>query len=66
MIPTPAPSRVAPAPAPVKVVQSAEMIGTSGIKAIFAIQGQLFFSLAPESPAEAQQINAALHTLAQP
>lgn len=61
---TPAkPNPGTPAAPPVRIIQAAEMTDTVGSKAIFTVAGILFTSLMPETPAEAQKINATIHDL---
>lgn len=60
MLTTPKPSPAPGAGVPVRVIQSAEMIDTHGVKAIATINGVIFSSSTPASPQDAQTINAAL------
>jgi hypothetical protein len=65
MIPTQHTRAPAPSPTRIKIIQGAEMIDTTGVKAVYAFQGQLFTSLIPETTAEAESINVAVQALRQ-
>lgn len=49
--------------ATVRIVQAAELTDNVGSKAIITIGGVLFTSLMPETPTEAQAINATIQNI---
>jgi hypothetical protein len=53
----------APAQSAVRIVQSAEMNGLTGTKAVFMTNAIVFMSLTPETSSEAQSINQAIQKL---
>jgi hypothetical protein len=54
---------VAASVAKARQIQSAEMAGLVGVKAVFVVQGVILLSMVPETSTEALAINAAIQAL---
>jgi hypothetical protein len=63
MITTQKPVAPATAQAKAKLVIPAEMVNGTGIKAVFAFDGVLFMTLAPDTAEEARTYNAAINKM---